>query len=212
MDHRPPALFVADAVGLDFLNTIATPADKTVEWLASGEDLLAWLGEAGLLTAEDAAQVRALALPGELDAVAVEARGLREWFRSFVLAHEGRPLTADTLAELEPLNRLLERDEAHGAVVSPGGPQAAGRPPLAWRWRRRWRTPGALLQPVAQAMAELVCNADFTQVKACEGASCTLVFLDTTHAHRRRWCSMGLCGNRAKQAAHRRRGRHTPTH
>jgi predicted RNA-binding Zn ribbon-like protein len=57
-------------------------------------------------------------------------------------------------------------------------------------------------------MAELVCEADFAHIKTCEGAGCTLVFLDTTRDHRRRWCSMAVCGNRAKQAAHRRRSRH----
>ncbi len=32
-----------------------------------------------------------------------------------------------------------------------------------------------------------------------------LLFLDRTHARARRWCSMSICGNRAKQAAHRKR-------
>jgi predicted RNA-binding Zn ribbon-like protein len=72
---------------------------------------------------------------------------------------------------------------------------------------RRWRSAESLLIPIAQAMAELVCNEDFAHVKACEGAACTLVFLDRTHGRARRWCSMAVCGNRAKQAAHRRRNR-----
>jgi predicted RNA-binding Zn ribbon-like protein len=33
----------------------------------------------------------------------------------------------------------------------------------------------------------------------------TLLFADHTRGHARRWCSMALCGNRAKQAAHRQR-------
>jgi predicted RNA-binding Zn ribbon-like protein len=70
---------------------------------------------------------------------------------------------------------------------------------------RRWNNPGALLLPVAQALAQLVCMEDFSQVKACEGPSCTLLFADHTRGHARRWCSMAICGNRAKQAAHRQR-------
>ena len=54
-------------------------------------------------------------------------------------------------------------------------------------------------------MAKFVCEEDFTQVKACEGPACTLMFVDHTRGHARRWCSMALCGNRAKQAAHRHR-------
>jgi len=42
-------------------------------------------------------------------------------------------------------------------------------------------------------------------VKACEGPVCTLLFADHTRGRARRWCSMALCGNRAKQAAHRHR-------
>ena len=40
---RPPAIFIADDPGLDFLNSIGTPAGTVIEWLANGEDLLAWL-------------------------------------------------------------------------------------------------------------------------------------------------------------------------
>src|SRR5690242_20505493 len=124
-------MFVGDAPALDFLNTIATPADEPVEWIASGEDLLAWLGEARLIDPHEAGAARASALPGELDAVAAEARALREWFRGFVLAHMGRPLSADALAELQPLNRVLARDEAFASIgltdLDAGGP-------LEWRW------------------------------------------------------------------------------
>jgi predicted RNA-binding Zn ribbon-like protein len=42
-------------------------------------------------------------------------------------------------------------------------------------------------------------------MKACEGPACTLLFADHTRGHTRRWCSMALCGNRAKQAAYRHR-------
>ena len=57
----------------------------------------------------------------------------------------------------------------------------------------------------APAMADLVCYQDFSLVKGCEGKACVLLFLDRTHARARRWCSMSICGNRAKQAAHRKR-------
>ena len=35
-NHRPPAMFIADLRGLDFLNSIATPVDKPVEFIGSG--------------------------------------------------------------------------------------------------------------------------------------------------------------------------------
>ena len=70
--HRPPAMFLAEAAGLDFLNTLAIPVDVEVEWLGSGEDLLAWLEAAKLLDQAALDEVRALATPEDLDAVAPE--------------------------------------------------------------------------------------------------------------------------------------------
>jgi predicted RNA-binding Zn ribbon-like protein len=54
-------------------------------------------------------------------------------------------------------------------------------------------------------MAKFVCEEDFSDVKACEGHHCTMLFADHTRRRARRWCIMAVCGNRAKQAAHRSR-------
>jgi predicted RNA-binding Zn ribbon-like protein len=201
-DPRPAPIFIADALGLDFLNSIATPVDTPVEWLTSGDDLLAWLEAAGLTPPEVANGFRDHAGPGELDAVAAQARALREWFRGFVTTHKGAALTPAALAALEPLNRLLARDEQFGQVEP-----AAGH--LQVVMQRRWRSPDALLIPIANAMAEVIGNEDFAHIKACEGDTCTLIFADHTRGRARRWCSMAVCGNRAKQAAHRGRKSHS---
>jgi predicted RNA-binding Zn ribbon-like protein len=206
-DNRPPAMFVADHPGLDFLNSIGTPIDTVVEWIANGEDLLAWLLEAKLIDSTQVEVIRANSFPGELDEVAAQARALREWFRDFVLAHMGRSLTAKALNRLEPLNRVLERDEGYGAIVTRSDdrgnlPASSG---FELRRLRRWGTPTALLLPIAEALAHLVCSEDFSLVKGCEGKACTFLFLDRTNGRARRWCSMTVCGNRAKQAAHRQR-------
>jgi predicted RNA-binding Zn ribbon-like protein len=206
-DNRPPPMFIADHRGLDFLNSIGTPVDTVVEWIGNGEDLLAWLVEAKLVDPAEVSFIRANSFPGELDEVAAQARALREWFRDFVRSHMGRPLTAKALSLLEPLNRVLERDEGYGAIVprmtNHRKPSSASGFEL--RRLRRWSTPNAVLLPIAEALAHLVCSSDFSLVKACEGKICTLLFLDTTHGRARRWCSMTVCGNRAKQAAHRQR-------
>ena len=47
MDRRPPAIFVGNALGLDFLNSIATPLDTAVDWIDDGEGYLSWLEQAG---------------------------------------------------------------------------------------------------------------------------------------------------------------------
>jgi predicted RNA-binding Zn ribbon-like protein len=206
-DSRPAPLFLADALALDFLNTIATPVDVPVEWLASGEDLLNWLQAAKLVPVEVLSSMRRTAIPGELDAVAAQARALREWFRGFVDQHKGKRLRLESLKELAPLNRALERDQEYGQIVARDrGAQGSAQSALGWRRTRRWQTPDSLLLPIAESMAELVSNDDFSQIKGCEGPTCTLLFLDRAHGHVRRWCRMAACGNRAKQAAHRKRG------
>lgn len=205
-DTQPPPLFLAESRALDFLNTRANPVDVEVEWLGSGDDLLAWLEAATLVDAAVVTEVRRIANPGELDAVAAQARALREWFREFVVNHRGKPLSVKAIADLDPLNRLLSRDQEFKQIV-PRHAGAAGDFPsrLALVSQRHWRSPEALLFPIAKVLAQLVTEADFTYVKRCEGPNCVLHFLDTTRDHRRRWCSMAVCGNRAKQAALRSR-------
>ena len=199
--HRPPAMFLADALGLDFLNSIATPVDTEVDWIDDGDGLLAWLEQAQLVPGEALKTLRAQAMPGEFDTIAAQARSLREWFRGFVVKRKGRSLALKDLSELDPLNRLLERDEGFGRIVA--GDHGHAGP--EFRMMRRWRSPESVLLPIGEALATFVCEEDFSHVKACEGPACTLLFADHTRGHARRWCSMAICGNRAKQAAHRNR-------
>jgi predicted RNA-binding Zn ribbon-like protein len=205
MPVNQPALFVADARGVDFLNSIATPADAPVDWIGDGAGLVDWLRQAGLAPADQLEAIVARATPGELDRVAGQARDLREWFRSFVWTHAARPLDAAAIGELAPLNRLLERDEAYGQIVLRADEH--GHDHLAFERARRWRSPESLLIPIGEAIARVVVEEDFTHLKACEGHNCTLMFVDRTRARARRWCSMGICGNRAKVQAHRKRKR-----
>lgn len=202
MQSHPPAIFVADAMGLDFINSIATPVDTPVDWIADGDGLLRWLKQAELVPSDVLDELKGRVVTGELDKVAGQARDLREWFRGFVGKHMGRPLTARALKEIEPLNRLLERDDTFSRVV-PHRDHDHGI--FALERTRRWRSAESLLLPIGEAMAKVVCEESFADIKACEGPACTLMFADHTRARARRWCSMAICGNRAKQAAHRQR-------
>jgi predicted RNA-binding Zn ribbon-like protein len=205
---RPAPFFIADDLALDFLNSVAAPAGREIEWLEDGLDFLAWLEQAHALPADIAAHFRKQAAPRVLDAVAAQARELREWFRAFVSNHGENPLRERDLRELAPLNALLARDQAFRQIEIAGRGTAEngerGRA-LRWRARRHWGRPKTLLLPIAEAMGDLVCDKDFTLVRKCESPTCTLWFLDVSKAHGRRWCSMAVCGNRAKAAAHRAR-------
>jgi predicted RNA-binding Zn ribbon-like protein len=207
--HRPPAIFVGDHLALDFLNSRSTPSGVWTEGLGDGGDLIDWLEQAGAI--EPAVATRFRTEDGalrRLDGIAERARDLREWLRAFVERHAGRELGEDAIAELALLNHLLAEDDSYTQVEAGGGSSKDGglvERPLRQRRVRRWTSPEQLLQPIAGAIADLVCDADFRRIRACERSACTLVFLDRTKAHARRWCSMAVCGNRAKAAAYRAR-------
>jgi len=204
---RPPAMFIADSLGLDFLNSVATPVDTPVDWLGDGDGLIDWMAQAKLVPAAELNALKARARPGELDKVAGEARALREWFRGFVREHAGQPLGPAALQELGPLNNLLAQDEMFSRIEPRSDDSHHG---LALRTTRRWQSSRSLLLPIGEAMAKFVCEEDFSDVKACEGHHCTMLFADHTRRRARRWCIMSVCGNRAKQAAHRSRLKSRP--
>jgi predicted RNA-binding Zn ribbon-like protein len=199
--HRPDAFFVGDHLAMDFLNSITN--DGT-EWLGNGHDLIGWLETAGAIDPPLAAKFRAEGDPRRLDAVSARARDLRDWLRGFLHTHGEEGMTASVLADLGPLNDLLAEDDSYGQVVAAHG-EPGGHQPLHFRRLGRWTGPDQLLQPIASAIAGLVCDEDLGLVRTCEGSACTLMFLDRTKSHARRWCSMAVCGNRAKAAAHRAR-------
>jgi predicted RNA-binding Zn ribbon-like protein len=202
MPDRPPPFFIADHLALDFLNSIASPKGVPVEWLRDGRDLVDWLEQANVIAPDVAARLRRPNDQRALDGVAARAREFRDWLREFVTRHKGKPLTTAAAKALGPLNELLAGDTSYPVVEAGGGEQA-----LRLRRVRRSEGPDELLRPIAEAAADLVCSVDFRLIRACEGSPCTLVFLDRTKAHSRRWCRMAVCGNRAKAAAHRARQR-----
>jgi predicted RNA-binding Zn ribbon-like protein len=71
----------------------------------------------------------------------------------------------------------------------------------------RWvlERPGDLLVPLAHYAANFFATSDYSAIRKCENPECILYFYDTSRNHTRRWCSMEMCGNRAKVAAFRKR-------
>lgn len=177
--------FLGDHPALDMMNTVVQGGET---W-HSDADVMAWLGAAGHLPlgAAQAAPGR----PGELLAA---ARALRETIRAAVLAHK-----AGRRIDVAALNAALAHAQRHMALVEESGSV------LSLQACYAAATPHQLLAPLAEAAAHLLATADFKLVRKCEDHACTLWFLDRTKSHRRRWCSMALCGNRNKVAAFRHR-------
>ncbi|WP_433022276.1 CGNR zinc finger domain-containing protein [Kribbella sp. CA-294648] len=60
-------------------------------------------------------------------------------------------------------------------------------------------------------VAEAVAAGTWSRLKACREPSCRWAFYDYSRNRRRTWCSMDLCGNRAKaRASHHRKTSSTP--
>lgn len=188
------AFFIADHLALDFLNTVAGKADERVEFLTDDEHVLGWLKRVGLPVG-----AAARALKGHRSGTLRNAAlTLREAGRALVERRR-----AGKHADPATLNRFLGRGSTHQQLIwKPGTPPR--RVTL-----RRIETPEDLLVPVAEALAELLEAADYALVRKCENPDCTLWFYDKTKSHRRRWCTMAICGNRMKVAAFRARKRET---
>ena len=104
---------------------------------------------------------------------------------------------------VEPLNEILRITEGHDELVSEDG---------AWRIEFIAREGGLdwLLAAVARSAAELVAEGAGARLRLCANSHCGLFFYDKSRTHRRRWCSMAVCGNRSKVAAFARK--HSSTH
>lgn len=194
------AFFIGDHAALDFLNTIASPHGDAIEFIPNGVAYVTWLVDAGLLDSSIVKELLNRFGKPSLDRVAAEARDLREWFRQLIVKLACAPGRRRTGDEVGTLNHILAMDCVHRQLEESGKQ-------LILRERREFARARQLLVPVAQAMAELVAEDDPALIKHCANSSCTLWFCDRTKAHRRRFCSAAVCGNRAKVAAFRERQR-----
>ena len=195
---RPEPFFVGEHPALDFLNTVAQPRSVTYEWLETGEDLLNWMVAAGLALSAEVVAFRDPRAAEALEAARAEIVGFRERFRGYIEATAGTPPTDAAHPMIAEINALLARSPRYFRIE-------AGEGQLALVDRQPLVSPGDLILRITQAAAQLISEADFHHVRNCEGPSCTLFFLDVSKNHKRRWCSMEVCGNRAKAAAFRKR-------
>jgi predicted RNA-binding Zn ribbon-like protein len=193
--------FVGGQVCLDFANTVGGLRGAGAvahEYLPGYADLVAWSQQAGLLSAGEAAALLETAThsPGEAAAALERAYALREViYRLFdALTADAAPAAAD----LDALNGEIEQGMAGAHIVA-----AAEGFRLAWR-----SAEGALdqmLGPIARSAATLLTSAELGLLRQCASETCGWLFLDTTKNHRRQWCTMAGCGNRARVQRHRQR-------
>lgn len=184
----PEPLFVGDDLALDFINTRYGVDAASRDCFVDDASVLVWLKQAG-------------AVPPNLEHVPQGlyrlAIALRDQSRALVHAAK-----AGGDAEVDVVNQVLETGRAADVLVW----NAESRT-FQLLIARRDDSAESLLEPVARALLELLTLGPMASVRQCEARDCTLLFRDLTKSHRRRWCSMALCGNRMKVAAFRARQR-----
>ncbi len=84
-------------------------------------DLLAWIKQAGLVPDDAWNGFRKSAVPGELDAIAAQARALRDWFQIFCLQTHARAPIARSTRSTQPTSGARSRvrsDRGSGSAQS----------------------------------------------------------------------------------------------
>lgn len=186
-DNLNDAPMLGDHLAMDLLNTEARNDDKAVEYWHSDADVLRWLAQHNIVPAAGGGAFAA----GELLA---QAKALRSLAKDLISAFK-----AGKSSDISGLNEYLHA--YHSALHL--APDNNGK--LALSRIASGATIASLLGPVAEAVAQLLVEANVELVKQCEHPDCILWFYDRTKAHKRRWCSMALCGNRYKAAQFRKR-------
>ncbi|MBD0323975.1 MAG: CGNR zinc finger domain-containing protein [Aldersonia sp.] len=126
-------------------------------------------------------------------------------FREWTQEHLGMSGEGVTRRDWVAARRL--RDTLRAAI----GGQSAAEPPAVVVPLQLALTPDGTVslsgrkpaEIVAAAVAELALAGDWARLKICPADDCQVGFYDRSRNQSRQWCSMAVCGNRAKARAHR---------
>ncbi|GLX48750.1 hypothetical protein Shyhy01_17000 [Streptomyces hygroscopicus subsp. hygroscopicus] len=164
-----------------FANTV--DVELGTDELATASALSAWLAERGLLDRERR-------IGAEDHALCLRLRtGIREELGVNVGDTADAALLAgadEALREL-PVLITVRGGTDRGGVLSPAAELTPVRKALA---------------SLAIAWSELVITGEAVRLKRCAEHACAWVFWDVSKNRSRRWCSMRVCGNRAKARRH----------
>ena len=196
-DWRDGFLFIGDDPAIDFVNTRlvdhGAPIDLLPDWAAA----VRWFVAAGLVGPVAAQRLRDGWGDGPDTAKAfLRLATFREHLRSAIARISARGLPPKTFIDI--VNRQLE---VHAVPIQLQVSEGRLRRVAVFDPVR----PDDLIAPLTEAAADLLVDGDPTRLRQCEG--CVAYFYDRSKSGRRRWCSMRMCGNRAKVAGYAARRR-----
>jgi predicted RNA-binding Zn ribbon-like protein len=186
-------LFVGGHISIDFINTEMIESGQEVDRVASPQALAAWVAASSLGPE--------FGVPTDIEStIYTQAIRLREALSaSYNALIDEQPVPEPAL---KSLNAALS--SAPGTELRRLSTQTLSHLPRVDLAKDASHLPWLL----ANAAAQLLCSNETKLLRRCANRDhCMLVFLDTSRSRTRRWCSMDLCGNRRKVAAHNQRTR-----
>lgn len=169
--------FVGNNLALDFLNSATTEINT--------EDLARWALGAGIIAEDKVDGLRESLKEDEVGHVVDFREQLRGMVEKLV---SGRDISD---SEMESINKVLRHARRFAELDR-------GADGFVKKIEIEVASAGDLLVPIAESFVDLLCYGKLEYLRKCERPDCILYFYDTTKNHRRRWCSMAVCGNRAK--------------
>jgi len=190
--RRAPQFDLTGGVAcLDFVNTLDDRfSSEPKELLKEYGDLARFAEDSGILTDAQADRLAARSVEHREEARRALAKAVRmreamsEVF--YAVARNG----AVPQSALLTLNEFVQEAGQHLQLVE-------NRRRFAWKFEDEDEL-DAPLWPIARSAAELLASDQVEYVRFCASKTCEWLFLDESKNHRRRWCDMTKCGNRAK--------------
>ena len=190
--REPSFELCGGSLALDFVNTLDDRfSDEPKELLKDYVDLARFGEDTGTLTDHQKDQLitRSMLHPEETARALGSAIQLREAISDiFYALVRKKPVPSSSLIIL---NQQMQEAAQHLELVP-----ARGR--FEWKFDTRLQDLSAPLWPIASDAANLLASERVKFVRACASKTCEWLFVDESKAHRRRWCDMTKCGNRAK--------------
>jgi predicted RNA-binding Zn ribbon-like protein len=183
-------------LAVDFANAPSYPGtpDRDLSW----EGLVTFLEVSRIVSADRGAQLLTLPQSDPRAAFAVLSRAVR--LRDALRRSFGAMVRKERVVPewVHPVNEVLRITEGHDELVQSNG---------SWKLEFIAREGGLdwLLAAIARSAAEILVEGAEARVRICANPGCGLFFCDSSRTHRRRWCSMAICGNRHKVASFARR-------
>ncbi|MFY9561792.1 MAG: ABATE domain-containing protein [Terriglobales bacterium] len=184
---------IAGELCLDFVNTLDNRPvpDRQTELLPTYQDLADWALQAGAISSlQRAALLReAGSHPKAAEQALSKAVELREClYRIISSTLRNRRASSDDLVAFNAY-----RGEALSNLQL-----KAARSGFRLGWTDDPSRLDSILWPIVRSASELLTSPDLENVRECDMPACRWIFVDRSKNHRRRWCDMKVCGNRAK--------------